>query len=617
MKKRLIRIIIGAVFFAAAIFVPEKPELLKLGIFLAAYAIIGYKVIWKAVRGIFRGQMLDENFLMSVASIGAFLIGEYPEAVAVMLFYQIGELFEDYAVGKSRKSITQLMDIKPDVANLKTADGIKEVDPAKVKPGDLILVRPGEKVPLDGIVREGKSSLNTAALTGESLPRDIEEGDEILSGCFNMRGVLTVEVTKLFGESTVSKILDLVENAANKKSKMESFISRFAAVYTPLVVGAAVLLAILPPLLVDGLVWSEWIKRPLNFLVVSCPCALVISVPLSFFGGIGGASKAGVLVKGSNYLEAMSHAEYVVMDKTGTLTEGKFSVEDIAAEEGFNREQLLEYAAMAENYSNHPISQSLRNAYGREIDQSQVDDVSEIAGKGVVATVKGHRIAAGNRKLMADETSFKGEFKEYKNGTQVMVAVDGVYGGCILLADRIKEDSADAVSKLRAAGVKTVMLTGDSKEIGEKVAAELGIDKVYAGLLPADKVDIVEELIKSKSSKGKLVFVGDGINDAPVLARADVGVAMGALGSDAAIEAADMVIMNDQPSKLAQMMSISKKTMTIVKENIIFALGVKAAVLVLSALGLVGMWAAVFADVGVSMIAIINALRCLSTEKLS
>ncbi len=617
MKKRLIRIIIGAVFFAAAIFVPEKPELLKLGIFLAAYAIIGYKVIWKAVRGIFRGQMLDENFLMSVASIGAFLIGEYPEAVAVMLFYQIGELFEDYAVGKSRKSITQLMDIKPDVANLKTADGIKEVDPAKVKPGDLILVRPGEKVPLDGIVREGKSSLNTAALTGESLPRDIEEGDEILSGCVNMRGVLTVEVTKLFGESTVSKILDLVENAANKKSKMESFISRFAAVYTPLVVGAAVLLAILPPLLVDGLVWSEWIKRPLNFLVVSCPCALVISVPLSFFGGIGGASKAGVLVKGSNYLEAMSHAEYVVMDKTGTLTEGKFSVEDIAAEEGFNREQLLEYAAMAENYSNHPISQSLRNAYGREIDQSQVDDVSEIAGKGVVATVKGHRIAAGNRKLMADETSFKGEFKEYKNGTQVMVAVDGVYGGCILLADRIKEDSADAVSKLRAAGGKTVMLTGDSKEIGEKVAAELGIDKVYAGLLPADKVDIVEELIKSKSSKGKLVFVGDGINDAPVLARADVGVAMGALGSDAAIEAADMVIMNDQPSKLAQMMSISKKTMTIVKENIIFALGVKAAVLVLSALGLVGMWAAVFADVGVSMIAIINALRCLSTEKLS
>lgn len=617
MKKRLIRIIIGAVFFAAAIFVPEKPELLKLGIFLAAYAIIGYKVIWKAVRGIFRGQMLDENFLMSVASIGAFLIGEYPEAVAVMLFYQIGELFEDYAVGKSRKSITQLMDIKPDVANLKTADGIKEVDPAKVKPGDLILVRPGEKVPLDGIVREGKSSLNTAALTGESLPRDIEEGDEILSGCVNMRGVLTVEVTKLFGESTVSKILDLVENAANKKSKMESFISRFAAVYTPLVVGAAVLLAILPPLLVDGLVWSEWIKRPLNFLVVSCPCALVISVPLSFFGGIGGASKGGVLVKGSNYLEAMSHAEYVVMDKTGTLTEGKFSVEDIAAEEGFNREQLLEYAAMAENYSNHPISQSLRNAYGREIDQSQVDDVSEIAGKGVVATVKGHRIAAGNRKLMADETSFKGEFKEYKNGTQVMVAVDGVYGGCILLADRIKEDSADAVSKLRAAGVKTVMLTGDSKEIGEKVAAELGIDKVYAGLLPADKVDIVEELIKSKSSKGKLVFVGDGINDAPVLARADVGVAMGALGSDAAIEAADMVIMNDQPSKLAQMMSISKKTMTIVKENIIFALGVKAAVLVLSALGLVGMWAAVFADVGVSMIAIINALRCLSTEKLS
>ncbi|MFR2965967.1 MAG: heavy metal translocating P-type ATPase [Anaerovoracaceae bacterium] len=431
-----------------------------------------------------------------------------------------------------------------------------------------------------------------------------------------MRGVLTVEVTKLFGESTVSKILDLVENAANKKSKMESFISRFAAVYTPLVVGAAVLLAILPPLLVDGLVWSEWIKRPLNFLVVSCPCALVISVPLSFFGGIGGASKAGVLVKGSNYLEAMSHAEYVVMDKTGTLTEGKFSVEDIAAEEGFNREQLLEYAAMAENYSNHPISQSLRNAYGREIDQSQVDDVSEIAGKGVVATVKGHRIAVETESSWPTKQASK-EFKEYENGTQVMVAVDGVYGGCILLADRIKEDSADAVSKLRSGRSQDGDAHRRQQRNRRKSSRELGIDKVYAGLLPADKVDIVEELIKSKSSKGKLVFVGDGINDAPVLARADVGVAMGALGSDAAIEAADMVIMNDQPSKLAQMMSISKKTMTIVKENIIFALGVKAAVLVLSALGLVGMWAAVFADVGVSMIAIINALRCLSTEKLS
>ncbi len=615
MKKRLIRIIIGAIFFLVAILIPEEYEALNLSIFIAAYVVIGYKVVWKAVRGILRGQMLDENFLMSIASIGAFFIGEYPEAVAVMLFYQIGEFFEDYAVGKSRKSITQLMDIKPDTVNLKTADGIKEVDPGEVKPGDFILVRPGEKVPLDGIVREGKSSLNTAALTGESLPKDVCEGDEILSGCVNMRGVLSVEVTKIFEESTVSRILDLVENAANKKSKTESFISRFAAVYTPLVVGAAVLLAVLPPLFIDGLVWSEWIKRPLNFLVVSCPCALVISVPLSFFGGIGGASKTGVLVKGSNYLEAMSRAEYVVMDKTGTLTEGRFSVEEVVAEEGFCKEQLLEYAAMAENYSNHPISQSLKNAYGRKIEQSAIREVSEIAGKGVVATVMGHRIAAGNAKLMADETSSGEPFKEYKSGTHVMIAVDGAYGGCILLSDKIKEDSAAAVSSLKEAGVKTVMLTGDSKEIGENVAAKLGIDKVYTELMPADKVDIVERLIEKKSSKGKLVFVGDGINDAPVLARADVGVAMGALGSDAAIEAADMVIMNDRPSKLAQMIGISKKTMIIVKENIIFALGVKAAVLILSVFGLVGMWAAVFADVGVSMIAIVNALRCLNIGK--
>lgn len=615
MKKRLIRIIIGAIFFLVAILIPEEYEALNLSIFIAAYVVIGYKVVWKAVRGILRGQMLDENFLMSIASIGAFFIGEYPEAMAVMLFYQIGEFFEDYAVGKSRKSITQLMDIKPDTVNLKTADGIKEVDPGEVKPGDFILVRPGEKVPLDGIVREGKSSLNTAALTGESLPKDVCEGDEILSGCVNMRGVLSVEVTKIFEESTVSRILDLVENAANKKSKTESFISRFAAVYTPLVVGAAVLLAVLPPLFIDGLVWSEWIKRPLNFLVVSCPCALVISVPLSFFGGIGGASKTGVLVKGSNYLEAMSRAEYVVMDKTGTLTEGRFSVEEVVAEEGFCKEQLLEYAAMAENYSNHPISQSLKNAYGRKIEQSAIREVSEIAGKGVVATVMGHRIAAGNAKLMADETSSGEPFKEYKSGTHVMIAVDGAYGGCILLSDKIKEDSAAAVSSLKEAGVKTVMLTGDSKEIGENVAAKLGIDKVYTELMPADKVDIVERLIEKKSSKGKLVFVGDGINDAPVLARADVGVAMGALGSDAAIEAADMVIMNDRPSKLAQMIGISKKTMIIVKENIIFALGVKAAVLILSVFGLVGMWAAVFADVGVSMIAIVNALRCLNIGK--
>jgi len=614
MKKRLIRIIIGAVLFAAALFIPEEPEIAKLIVFLASYVIIGYKVIWKAVRGVFRGQMLDENFLMSIASIGAFFVGEYPEAVAVMLFYQVGELFEDYAVGKSRKSITQLMDIKPDVANLKTGDDIKEVDPNEVKPGDIIVIRPGEKVPLDGIIKSGESSLNTAALTGESLPRDVSEGDEILSGCVNMRGVLTVEVTKVFGESTVSKILDLVENAASKKSKTESFISRFAAVYTPAVVGAALVLAVLPPLLIDGAMWSDWIYRALNFLVVSCPCALVISVPLSFFGGIGGASKAGVLVKGSNYLEAMSKAEYMVMDKTGTLTEGQFHVEDIIAENGFEKERLLEYAAMAESYSSHPISQSLRNSYGKDIEQKEVVDVAELAGKGITATVKGHKVAVGNGKLMESETGHKGGFKEYKGSTQVMVAVDGVYGGCILLADRVKEDSYAAIAQLKGAGVKTVMLTGDSKEAGEKAGAELGIDKIYTGLLPADKVRIVEELLKEKSKNGRLVFVGDGINDAPVLARADVGVAMGGLGSDAAIEAADMVIMNDQPSKLAQMIKISKKTMVIVRENIIFALGVKAAVLILSALGLVGLWAAVFADVGVSMIAIINALRCLNIK---
>lgn len=605
------RITIGALLFAAAILIPEGTGIAKLAVFLAAYITIGYKVIWKAVRGIFRGQMLDENFLMSVASAGAFFVGEYPEAVAVMLFYQVGELFEDYAVGKSRRSITELMNIKPDVANLKTGDGFKEVDPNDVKPGDIIIIRPGEKVPLDGKVIEGESSLNTAALTGESLPRDVAPGDEILSGCVNMRGLLAVEVTKAFGESTVSKILDLVENAANKKSKAESFISRFAAVYTPLVVGAAILLAVIPPLLVSGARWEDWIYRALNFLVVSCPCALVISVPLSFFGGIGGASKAGVLVKGSNYLEAMSKAEYIVMDKTGTLTEGRFHVEDIIAEEGFSKTELLQYAAMAESYSSHPISQSLRTAYGKETDRSEISDVKEIAGKGIVATVKGHRIAAGNRKLMEDETQYRGEFKEYKGSTKVMVAVDGIYGGCILLADKVKKDAPWAISKLKEAGVKTVMLTGDSKEAGEKAASELGIDKVFTGLLPADKVRIVEELLESKSLKGKLVFVGDGINDAPVLARADVGVAMGGLGSDAAIEAADMVIMNDQPSKIAQMIDISKKTMVIVKENIVFALGVKAAVLALSAMGLVGLWAAVFADVGVSMIAIINALRCL------
>lgn len=614
MKKRITRIAIGAVIYVAALLLPDSPQGLKLGVFIAAYAVIGYRVVWNALRGILRGQMLDENFLMSIASIGAFFVGEYPEAVAVMLFYQVGETFEDYAVGKSRRSITQLMDIRPDSANLKTPEGIKEVDPNEVKPGDIIIVRPGEKVPLDGKIIEGVSSLNTAALTGESLPKDVGRGDEILSGCVNMRGVLTVEVTKHFGESTVSKILDLVENAANKKSKTESFISRFAVVYTPLVVGAAVLLAVLPPLLIEGALWNDWIYRALNFLVVSCPCALVISVPLSFFGGIGGASKAGVLVKGSNYLEAMSQVQWVVMDKTGTLTEGVFHVEDIFPEEGFSEKELIEYAAMAENYSNHPISQSLKEAYGKDIDESLISGVEELAGKGVTAEVKGHKVAAGNKKLMADKTDFEGQLKEHSGGTQVYVAVDGKYAGCILLADKIKEDAYKAVAALKREGIQTVMLTGDSRKVGEAVAERLGIDKVHAGLMPSDKVRIVEDILHAKPEKKKVAFVGDGINDAPVLARVDVGIAMGALGSDAAIEAADMVIMEDQPSKISSMIHLSKKTMRIVYENIVFALGIKAAVLALSALGIVGLWAAVFADVGVSMLAVLNALRCLSSK---
>ena len=614
MKKRTTRIITGAVIFAAALFVPDNPWWIRLALFLAAYVAVGYKVIWKAVRGVVNGQVLDENFLMAVASIGAFFVGEYPEAVAVMLFYQIGEMFEDYAVGKSRKSITGLMDIRPDSANLKTETGIVAVSPSEVHPGDLIIVRPGEKVPLDGVVIEGISSLNTSALTGESLPREIGQGDEILSGCVNINGLLTVKVTKAFGESTVSKILDLVENSAAKKAKTENFITRFAAVYTPLVVGAAVILAVLPPLLIDGALWADWIYRALNFLVVSCPCALVISVPLSFFGGIGGASKIGVLVKGSNYLEAISKAEYMVMDKTGTLTQGVFHVEDIFAEDGYEKGEILRYAAMAESYSSHPISQSLQAAYGKEIDKSQINDVEEAAGRGVIAMVEGRRVAAGNRRLMTEEAGYDGPLPQHRGGTQVYVSVDGKYAGRILLADKIKEDSASAIKMLGDLGIKTVMLTDDSREAGEKAATELGIHQVYTGLLPADKVDIVENLLKEKHEKGKVVFVGDGINDAPVLARADIGVAMGGLGSDAAIEAADMVIMDDKPSKLASIIKISKKTMTVVYENIVFALGVKAAVLILSALGIVGLWAAVFADVGVSMIAVLNAMRCLNIK---
>ena len=602
---------LGTILFIVGILMPKEDGVMpyiNLAVFAASYIVIGYKVLWKAVRGIINGQMLDENFLMAVASMGAFFVGEYHEAVAVMLFYQIGEAFENYAVGKSRKSITQLMNIRPDSANLKTDEGIIQVRPSKVKPGNIIVIKPGEKVPLDGVVIEGVSSLDTAALTGESMPRDVEVGDEILSGCVNINGLLTVEVTKGFGESTVNKILDMVENAIIKKAKTENFITRFAVVYTPIVVAAAAILAIVPPLVIDGAAWSDWIYRALNFLVVSCPCALVISVPLSFFGGIGGASRIGVLVKGSNYLEAMSGVKYVVMDKTGTLTEGKFSVERICPAEGYDSDTILELAAMAESYSTHPISQSLVREYGKEIDESLINNVKEIAGKGIIAMVKNQKVVVGNHKLVYCDKI------EQAYGTVVYISINDEYAGHIILADKIKEDAKQAIEALNKQGIKTIMLTGDNKESGERVARELGIKEVHAGLLPTDKVEIVESLIENKGEKEKLVFVGDGINDAPVLARADIGIAMGALGSDAAIEAADMVIMNDQPSKIADVIKLSKKTMSIVYQNIVFALGIKIAVLILSALGIVGLWAAVFADVGVSMLAIINALRALKTN---
>lgn len=609
MKKRIGRIIAGTIIFVLAAIIPAGQAWVKPCLFAASYIIVGYKVIWKAVRGIVKGQMLDENFLMAIASIGAFALGEYMEAVAVMLFYQIGEAFEDYAVGKSRKSITSLMNIRPDSANLKTEDGIVQVRPSKVKPGDIIIIKPGEKVPLDGTVMDGISSVDTAALTGESMPRTVEIGDEVLSGCVNLNGLLTVKVTKPFGESTVNKILDMVENATMKKAKTENFITKFAVIYTPIVVGAALVLAVLPPLFIEGAMWQDWIYRALNFLVVSCPCALVISVPLSFFGGIGGASRDGVLVKGSNYLEVMSKVKYVVMDKTGTLTEGVFTVERIEPAGGFDKNQVLRFSAMAESFSTHPISVSLKDAYGKSIDESLVTDIKEIAGKGIEATVEGRRVQVGNRKLMENMPHIF--LPEDAGTTSVYVMVDGVYAGAIYLADKIKEDAPSTIAELNSKGIKTIMLTGDNHEAALRVAEKLGVSEFYAGLLPTDKVEIVEKIIESKPEGHKLAFVGDGINDAPVLARADVGIAMGGLGSDAAIEAADMVIMNDQPSKLNRIIKVSNKTMKIAIENIIFAISVKVLVLILSALGIVGLWAAVFADVGVSMLAIINALRCL------
>lgn len=618
MKKRARRLALsGAVFIAAlvsTVFIPEKLSWISLTLFVAAYAIAGYKVLKKAVKNISYGKVFDENFLMTIASLGAFFIGEYPEAVAVMLFYQVGELFEDFAVGKSRKSITDLMNIRPDYANLKTDEGVERVDPDTVKTGQYIAVMPGEKIPLDGVIVEGESTIDTAALTGESLPRDVACGDEVLSGCINQQGLLIIQVSKPFGESTVNKILDMVENATMKKAKTENFITRFASVYTPIVVIAAVVLAVIPPLVVPGAEFTDWLYRALNFLVVSCPCALVISVPLSFFGGIGGASKIGVLIKGSNYLETMADAGYVIMDKTGTLTKGVFEVEGIFPEEGFSQADLLKMAAGAESYSSHPISLSLQSAYNKAYAPGavSVSQVEEISGHGVTALVDERQVAAGNLKLM-QRIGLNVPEKE-GTGTVVYVAVDGKYAGSIVIADQLKEDAKDAVNGLKRRGIQTVMLTGDRKEVGEAVGAELGIDKVYAELLPGDKVDRIEEIFAEKKDGKKVVFVGDGINDAPVLARADVGIAMGGLGSDAAIEAADIVIMQDEPSKISKIIEISQNTMAIVKQNIVFALGVKILVLILSTVGYANMWMAVFADVGVSMIAILNSFRAMKVK---
>ena len=614
MTKRLWRIIIGAAVLATAVLLSLNNEWLQIALFIISYIIVGGDVVKRAVKNIFKGQVFDENFLMSIATIGAFFIGEYPEGVAVMLFYQVGELFQSYAVGKSRKSIASLMDIRPDYANVKKGDELVKVDPDEVQIGDIILIKAGEKIPLDGKVIEGSSMIDTSALTGESVPREVEVGSDILSGCININGVITAEVTKEFGESTVSKILDLVENASSKKSNSEQFITKFARYYTPVVVIIAVFLAIIPPLVIDGATFSDWIYRALAFLVVSCPCALVISIPLSFFGGIGGASKKGVLVKGSNYLEALAETEIVVFDKTGTLTKGVFNVQEIHPE-GVSKEELLELTAHAESYSNHPISLSLKRAYSKEIDNGRISDVEEISGHGVIAIVDGKKVMVGNIKLMKmmDIPYFKGELI----GTIVHVAVNNKYIGYIVIADEVKEDSAQAIKELKAANIKqTVMLTGDNKSIGSKVAKELGLDKVYAELLPADKVEKLEELFSQKSKKGKLAFVGDGINDAPVLARADIGIAMGGLGSDAAIEAADVVIMTDEPSKIATTMKISKKTLKIAHQNIVFAIGIKIIVLILSAFGITTMWAAIFADVGVTIIAVLNAFRALNVKNL-
>ena len=610
-KRMLFRVLASAVLFAVALLLPTEGWL-RLFTFLIPYAVIAWDVLWRAVRNIAHGQVFDENFLMSLATVGALATGEYPEAVFVMLFYQVGELFQSYAVDQSRKSITSLMDIRPDYANIEVDGQLRQVDPEDVAVGDTIVIKAGERIPLDGVVLEGTSNVDTAALTGESLPREAQPGDDVISGCVNLSGLLRVRVTKAFEESTVAKILDLVENSSSKKAKAENFITKFARYYTPAVVLAAVALALLPPLF-TSIQWVDSIQRALNFLVVSCPCALVISVPLSFFGGIGGASKNGILVKGGNYLEVLAKTELVVFDKTGTLTRGVFNVTAIHPDH-CGEAQLLELAALAESYSDHPISRSLKEAYGKELDASRVSNVEELSGRGVRATVDGRQICAGNDKLMEDiGVSWH---PCHRVGTTVHVASDGVYLGHIVISDEVKPDAKEAITALKACGVRrTVMLTGDAKAVGESVAQELGLDEVHTQLLPADKVTRVEALLGEVSPKGALAFVGDDINDAPVLSRADIGIAMGGLGSDAAIEAADIVLMDDKPSKLADAIRIARRTLAIVRQNIVFALAVKFLVLALSAAGVANMWEAVFADVGVSVIAILNAMRALKTVK--
>ena len=616
-KKMLTRIIIAAALIVVFSLLPVEGYL-RFGLFMIPYLVIGYDILQKAFKGIKNKQVFDENFLMAVATVGAILLGDYSEGVAVMLFYQIGELFQSYAVGKSRRNISELMDIRPDYANIEVDGKLEQVDPDEVEIGTVIVVQPGEKVPIDGVIVEGTSTLNTSALTGESLPRDAKTGDEVISGCINMTGVLKIRTNKEFGESTVSKILELVENSSSRKSKSENFISKFAKYYTPAVCYGALALALIPPivLMIMGkpAMWGDWIYRALTFLVISCPCALVISIPLSFFAGIGGASNQGVLVKGSNYLETLAQTKYVVFDKTGTMTQGVFEVNGVHHNE-MSEEKLLEYAALAECSSSHPISKSLQKAYGKEIDRNRVTDIEEISGNGVVAKVDGVSVAAGNAKLM-DRLGIS--YQECHHvGTVVHMAVDGKYAGHILISDILKPHAKEAISELKKAGItKTVMLTGDSKRVADQVAKELGIQEVYSELLPADKVSKVEELLHKKSEKDKLAFVGDGINDAPVLSRADVGIAMGALGSDAAIEAADIVLMDDDPLKISKAIKIARKCIRIVYENIYFAIGIKVLCLILGALGIANMWMAIFADVGVMIIAVLNAIRTLFVKNL-